>query len=368
MLARTAINIKVNIALEPSVIIISLVTLSSTKLTSSDTFMQPEIKFKPIAYTLGEPAGIGADIIIQLAQDEILDDIVCIGDARLLQARARALNLPLLLVDYPEKPTMLACLSVDHRPIANYSVLGQDDSANVDGVLAMLNAAIDGCLNGQFAAMVTGPLNKAAINDAGKVFSGHTEYLAERCKAVMPVMMLATSSLRVALVTTHLPLRNVSDAITKQLVQQICRIVDSDLRSKYGIEKPRILVCGLNPHAGEGGHLGTEEIDIIIPALEELRAQGLDLVGPLPADTLFTPRYLDNADVAIAMYHDQGLPVLKALGFGNAANITLGIPIIRTSVDHGTAYDLAGTGQADTGSLETALNVARQMCKVAINS
>jgi 4-hydroxythreonine-4-phosphate dehydrogenase len=330
--------------------------------------MQPEIKLKPIAYTLGEPAGIGADIIIQLAQDEILDDVVCIGDARLLQARARALNLPLLLVDYPEKPTMLTCLSVDHQPIANYSVLGQDDSANVDCVLAMLNAAIDGCLNGQFAAMVTGPLNKAAINDAGKVFSGHTEYLAERCKAVMPVMMLATSSLRVALVTTHLPLRSVSDAITKELIQQICRIVDSDLRSKYGIEKPRILVCGLNPHAGEGGHLGTEEIDIIIPALDELREQGLDLVGPLPADTLFTPRYLDNADVVIAMYHDQGLPVLKALGFGNAANITLGLPIIRTSVDHGTAYDLAGTGQADTGSLETALNVARQMCKVAINS
>lgn len=344
-----------------------LVTLSETKLTLSETLMQAEIEFKPIAYTLGEPAGIGADIIIQLAQDEILDDIVCIGDARVLQKRAQALNLPLLLVDYPEKPSMLGCLSVDHQPIANYSVLGEADSDNVDGVLAMLNTAIDGCLNGKFAAMVTGPLNKAAINDAGKVFSGHTEYLAERCNSPLPVMMLATASFRVALVTTHLPLRSVSDAITKPLVQQICRIVDSGLRSKYGIEKPRILVCGLNPHAGEGGHLGTEELEIIIPALDELREQGINVLGPMPADTLFTPRYLENADVVIAMYHDQGLPVLKALGFGNAANITLGLPIIRTSVDHGTAYDLAGTGQADTGSLTTAISVARQMCKVVKN-
>ena len=337
-------------------------------MTPSATLMQPEIELKPIAYTIGEPAGIGADIIIQLAQDEILNDIVCIGDARVLQKRALALNLPLMLLDYPEKPKMPGCLCVDHRPIANHSVLGEADTDNVDGVLAMLDTAIDGCLNGQFAAMVTGPLNKAVINDAGKAFSGHTEYLAERSKADMPVMMLATSSLRVALVTTHLPLRSVSDAITKELVQQICRIVDNDLRNKYAIKNPRMLVCGLNPHAGEGGHLGTEEIEIIIPALDELREQGLNVVGPLPADTLFTPRYLDNADVAIAMYHDQGLPVLKALGFGNAANITLGLPIIRTSVDHGTAYDLAGTGLADTGSLKTAIKVARQMCKVAISS
>ena len=209
--------------------------------------------------------------------------------------------------------------------------------------------------------MVTGPVHKVIINQAGVQFSGHTEYLATRTNTELPVMLLATATLRVALVTTHLPLKDVSAAITKQAIQRVCRIVDGDLRTKFGIEHPTMLVCGLNPHAGEGGHLGMEEIEIITPALDELRAEGLNLVGPLPADTLFTDKYLADADVAIAMYHDQGLPVLKSQSFGEAANITLGLPIVRTSVDHGTAFDIAATGQASTGSLETALAVARQL-------
>jgi len=305
---------------------------------------------KKIAYTVGEPAGIGPELILQLAQMRSLDDIVVIGDAALLDKRAKEIGL--------EVPKRLAILDT---PIHNIDCGGNPDSANVSGVINMLNAAIDGCIKGEFAAMVTGPLHKGIINDAGIMFSGHTEYLAERTGGSKPVMLLATQSLRVALVTTHLPLKDVSAAITQELVIEICQIVDRDLRTKYGIQNPRLLVCGLNPHAGEGGHLGMEEIEIITPALNTLRTQGIDVVGPLPADTLFTPKYLEGADVAIAMYHDQGLPVLKSQGFGSAANITLGLPIIRTSVDHGTAFDLAGTGSADPGSLATAIDVARQM-------
>lgn len=315
----------------------------------------------PIAYTLGEPAGIGVDIIIQLAQQQVLDDLVCIGDRRLLISRAAQLSLPINLVDADQAVSNKAQLRVLHIPVQDIELAGKPSVNNVTGVLAMLNAAIDGCLASQFAAMVTGPLHKGIINDAGVPFSGHTEYLAERTGAELPVMLLASQTLRVALVTTHLPIKDVSQAITKERIQQICRIVDRDLRQKYAIDKPRQLVCGLNPHAGEGGHLGMEEIEIIEPALTELRAEGLDVVGPLPADTLFTPKYLSGADVVIAMYHDQGLPVLKAQSFGEAANITLGLPIIRTSVDHGTAFDLAGSGQADIGSLQTAIKVARDM-------
>lgn len=303
----------------------------------------------PIAYTIGEPAGIGADILIQLAQSGSLADIVVIGDRELIRERADVLGL--------ELPSDLQYKHVS-MPV---SVLGMASIENVPAVLETLNLAIDGCMSGEFAAMVTGPLHKGIINDAGVSFSGHTEYLAERTEADLPVMMLATSTMRVALVTTHLPLKEVSAAISKQRVQKICRIVEQDLRDKYGISKPRLLVCGLNPHAGEDGHLGSEEIDTIIPALEELRAEGLDVVGPLPADTLFTAKFMQSADIAIAMYHDQGLPVLKSQGFGEAANITLGLPIIRTSVDHGTAFDLAGSGLADVGSLRTALSAARQM-------
>jgi len=315
---------------------------------------------KTIAYTLGEPAGVGADIIIQLAQTQSMPDLVCVGDRRGLIARTKQLNLPLTLRDEAESVRGLAELRVRDVPVCN-TVAGTPSTENVAGVIEMLNAAIDGCLDGRYAAMVTGPLHKGVINDAGQAFSGHTEYLAERTNAPLPVMLLATGKMKVALVTTHLPLKDVSAAISQELVQQVCRIIDNDLRTKYDIEKPRQLVCGLNPHAGEGGHLGSEEIDTIIPALDQLRREGLDVVGPLPADTLFTPQYLSDADIAVAMYHDQGLPVLKSHGFGEAANITLGLPIIRTSVDHGTAFDLAGSGKADTGSLQTALSVARQM-------
>ena len=305
---------------------------------------------KKIAYTVGEPAGIGPELILQLAQAHDVSDVVVIGDAELLRNRARQLSIA-----WPQQLQML------DTPVINRNVCGTPDTQNVNAVLGMLNRAIDGCLHNEFAAMVTGPLHKGIINDAGVAFSGHTEYLAERTGGHKPVMLLATESLRVALITTHLPLKDVSAAITEDLIIEICQIVDRDLRNKFGIDKPRLLVCGLNPHAGEGGHLGMEEIEIITPALEKLLTQGINVIGPLPADTLFTPKYLENADVAIAMYHDQGLPVLKSQGFGSAANITLGLPIIRTSVDHGTAFDLAGSGQADTGSLLTALTVARDM-------
>ena len=307
---------------------------------------------KKIAYTVGEPAGIGPELILQLAQSHAVDDLVVIGDRRLLEKRAQQLDIKL-----PDE------LEILDTPISNIEATGQADAANVSGVMNMLNLAIDGCLAGTYSAMVTGPLHKGVINDAGLAFSGHTEYLAERTGGHKPVMLLATSSLRVALVTTHLPLKDVSAAISQELVIEVCEIIDRELRSKYSIPKPRLLVCGLNPHAGEGGHLGMEEIEIITPALNNLIAKGIDVVGPLPADTLFTPKYLANGDVAIAMYHDQGLPVLKSQGFGNAANITLGLPIIRTSVDHGTAFDLAGTGSADIGSLLTALSVAREMAR-----
>ncbi|WP_245941731.1 4-hydroxythreonine-4-phosphate dehydrogenase PdxA [Arenicella xantha] len=303
-----------------------------------------------IAYTVGEPAGIGPDIILQLAQESELLDIAVITDRRVLIARAERLGIAL--------PSSLRVIDV---PVADPSVCGAPSVVNVPGVINMLNVAIDGCLQGDFSAMVTGPLHKGIINDAGMAFSGHTEYLAERTGAPLPVMLLATSRLRVALITTHLPLKDVSAAITEQRIMQVCRIIDHDLRSKFGIAAPRQLICGLNPHAGEGGHLGMEEIEIIEPALARLRAEGLDVVGPLPADTLFTAKYLAKADIAVAMYHDQGLPVLKSQGFGEAANITLGLPIIRTSVDHGTAFDLAGSGQADTGSLMTAIAEARRM-------
>ncbi len=305
---------------------------------------------KPIAYTLGEPAGIGTDIILQLAQSQSLQDIVVLGDAEALMARADFMRL-----------TVPKSLHIENVSLAAPLVINHPNTENVAGVLAMLNRAIDGCLSGEFAAMVTGPLHKGVINDAGVAFSGHTEYLAERTQAQLPVMLLATQALRVALVTTHLPLREVADAITEEKIVDVCRIVHRDFQTKYAIASPKIKVCGLNPHAGEGGHLGMEEINVIEPALAKLKQTGIDVVGPLPADTLFTPKYLEDADVVVAMYHDQGLPVLKSQGFGEAANITLGLPIIRTSVDHGTAFDLAGSGLADVGSLQTAITVAREM-------
>jgi 4-hydroxythreonine-4-phosphate dehydrogenase len=243
-------------------------------------------------------------------------------------------------------------------PLGAPCTAGRLDTANAPHVLALLDRAIDGCVSGEFAAMVTAPVQKSIISDAGVPFTGHTEYLAARTGAAHPVMLLAADSLRVALATTHLPLRAVSDAITPALLDTTLRILHDDVRRLWGISRPRLAVCGLNPHAGEGGHLGTEDRDVIAPAIARARAAGMLVDGPLPADTVFVPRALSNYDVVLAMYHDQGLPVLKHSGFGHAVNVTLGLPIVRTSVDHGTALDLAGTGRADPGSLIAATRLA----------
>lgn len=319
---------------------------------------------KPLAITCGEPAGIGPDILLQLAQQNRQQGWVAVTSAELLQQRAAQLQLPIQLRPWQAGQASHCAagqLSVLDIPLASPVQAGLLNPANAQAVLQTLDTAIDGCLAGDFAAMVTAPVHKGVINEAGIAFSGHTEYLQERCGVERVVMMLACPGLKVALVTTHLPLRQVADAITPSRISQVSRILQQDLQRWFGLPAPRILVAGLNPHAGEGGHLGREELDIIIPTLEQLRDEGLNLIGPLPADTLFTPKYLQNADAVLAMYHDQGLPVLKHLGFGNAVNITLGLPIIRTSVDHGTALDLAATGQADSGSLRTALAYAAEM-------
>jgi 4-hydroxythreonine-4-phosphate dehydrogenase len=257
-----------------------------------------------------------------------------------------------------QQPGHLAVIDI---PLAAPCVAGKLDPANAAHVLALLDRAIDGCIAGEFAAMVTAPVQKSVINDGGVPFTGHTEYLAERTRARHPVMLLAAGNLRVALATTHLPLRAVSDAITGPLLDLTLRILDADVRRLWGISRPRIAVCGLNPHAGESGHLGTEDRDVIQPAIERARAAGMLVDGPLPADTVFVPRHLSNYDVVLAMYHDQGLPVLKHSGFGHAINVTLGLPIVRTSVDHGTALDLAGTGRADAGSLIAATGLAMEI-------
>ncbi|WP_318363834.1 4-hydroxythreonine-4-phosphate dehydrogenase PdxA [Enterobacter sp.] len=318
-----------------------------------------------VVITPGEPAGIGPDLVVQLAQRDWPMELVVCADAALLTDRAAQLGLSLSLLPWqPENPPQaqragtLTLLPVALRePV----VAGQLSVANGAYVVETLARACDGCLNGEFAALVTGPVHKGVINDAGVPFTGHTEFFEERVQASKVVMMLATEELRVALATTHLPIKAVADAITPALLRDVITILHHDLRTKFGIGEPHVLVCGLNPHAGEGGHMGTEEIDTIIPVLDELRAQGMNLSGPLPADTLFQPKYLDHADAVLAMYHDQGLPVLKYQGFGRGVNITLGLPFIRTSVDHGTALELAGHGKADVGSFITALNLAIKM-------
>ncbi|EGV19845.1 4-hydroxythreonine-4-phosphate dehydrogenase PdxA [Thiocapsa marina] len=315
-----------------------------------------------IAITPGEPAGVGPDLVVRLAQDPPDTPLVAIADPELLAERAQRLQLPLHIERFapgdaapPAQAGHLAVLPVALRqPVTP----GRLDTANAPYVLETLRIACETCLDGSFEALVTGPVHKGIINDAGLHFTGHTEFLAERCGAE-PVMMLATPGLRVALVTTHLPLRDVAAAITREHLAEVIRILHRDLSTRFGIPEPRILVCGLNPHAGEGGHLGREEIEVIEPVLDELRGLGWHLIGPLPADTAFVPDTLADADAVLAMYHDQGLPVLKHLGFGQAVNITLGLPIIRTSVDHGTALDLAGTDRADLGSLRAALDMAR---------
>lgn len=323
-----------------------------------------------IAVTSGEPAGIGPELCLRLAEGSahprFSARLVVLGDKALLAERARLLGVRVTLRDWradalPEPKT----LDVLHVAADAASVPGRLDPVNSHYVLRLLDRALTGCLSGEFAAMVTAPVHKGVINDAGIPFTGHTEYLAEKTHTAQVVMMLAGGDLRVALATTHLPLRDVPAAITRESLEWTLRILHADMHRKYGIAQPCILVAGLNPHAGEGGYLGDEEITVIAPVLEKLRAEGMRLIGPLPADTMFTPPLLAQGDCVLAMYHDQGLTALKYATFGNGINVTLGLPIIRTSVDHGTALELAGTGRADPGSLFTAVEQAVAMADSA---
>ena len=307
-----------------------------------------------IAITCGEPAGIGPDIISRINPREFEARLIVIGDRSLLEARAQSLQSSIDYIDYSPESDVTNSIEVIHQPLVNPATPGKLDSDNATCVLQTLDTACQGCLNGEFDAMVTAPVHKEIINRGGISFSGHTEYLAALCHA-KPLMLLIADQLRVALVTTHLPLREVADAISAELITSIISILNRDLSARFGLDNPHIKVCGLNPHAGENGYLGHEEIDIIIPALQALKASGVNLSGPYPADTVFTSGGLADADAVVAMYHDQGLPVLKHVGFHNAVNTTLGLPIVRTSVDHGTALDLAGTSQANPGSLFAAI-------------
>jgi len=343
-------------------------------------------KYAPLVITAGEPAGIGPELCIQLAAS----GIVVIADKHLLQQRAQQLGINLEVRDWDAAgafPAQLRgrapsyCVKVEsekgegyahrappsldviHVPLAVPAVAGVLNVANSDYVLATLRRAVQGCQSGEFSGMVTAPVHKGIINDAGIPFTGHTEFLAELTQTPQVVMMLAGGGMRVALATTHLALRDVPDAITAPLLEKVLRIIHRDLQRRFGIAQPRILVAGLNPHAGEGGHMGREEIEVMIPVLDKLRAEGINVSAPLPADTLFTPDKLAQCDCILSMYHDQGLPVLKHASFGGGVNITLGLPIIRTSVDHGTALDLAGTGKADGGSLLEAIKVAAEMAQ-----
>lgn len=292
--------------------------------------------------------------------------LVCLADRELLAARARELRLAVELQPYRRgEPVSAAAgaLTVLHEPLAVTARAGRLDASNARQVLRLIDRAVDGTLEREFAAVVTAPVQKSIINDAGIAFLGHTEYIAARTRAPLPVMLLTAGTLRVALATTHLPLRAVSAALGAERLTQILAILGHDLRRDFGISQPRIAVCGLNPHAGEGGYLGDEEQRIIAPAVARARAAGLAVSGPLPADTVFVPRHLAAYDVVLAMYHDQGLPVLKHAGFGHAVNVTLGLPIVRTSVDHGTALDLAGRGGADASSLEAAIELAAELAQ-----
>lgn len=323
----------------------------------------PPLRF---ALTPGEPAGIGPDLCLLLSREAQPHPLIAIASRQLLEQRARTLGVDINLIEVtagqlPTAPAAAGALYVWDTPLGAEATAGQLDTANAAYVLQTLTRAGQGCLDGLFDGMITAPVHKGVINDAGIAFSGHTEFLADLTRTQQVVMMLATRGLRVALVTTHLPLKDVAAAITTERLERVTRILHADLVDKFGLSQPRILVCGLNPHAGEGGHLGREEIEVIEPCLQRLRAEGMDLIGPLPADTLFTPKHLEHCDAVLAMYHDQGLPVLKYKGFGAAVNVTLGLPIIRTSVDHGTALDLAGTGRIDGGSLQVALETAYQM-------
>ena len=318
----------------------------------------------PILLTTGEPAGIGPDLVISLLQHPSDPPLWVVADPDLLLERAAVLDLPLALngdtLVTPGGRATLLPISL-HKPV----VPGRLDVANALYVVEMLQVAADRCQQGDFGALVTGPVQKSVLMEAGNEFVGHTEFLGDRAGVETPVMLLVRENLRVALVTIHIPLADVAGALTAALLERVLQVVDADLRSRFAINEPRIGVCGLNPHAGESGHLGREESDTIVPVLEKLIATGLDLKGPLPADTAFTPQTLSDLDVVVAMFHDQGLPVIKHAGFGEVVNVTLGLPYIRTSVDHGTALTLAGTGRAGIGSLVTAVKLARRLTGVS---
>ena len=318
-----------------------------------------------IVITSGEPAGIGPDACIMLAQDDWDADLVVAADPALIESAARSLGLPLAIATYdrsaPAAAHRAGTLKILEIPCEAPVVAGRLDPRNAGYVLRMLDRACDGCTSGEFAAMVTAPVQKSVLMDAGVEFTGHTEYLAARTGAALPVMMLADGRLRVALVTTHLPLSEVPKAITAERLLATLRIVHADLIARFAVPAPRIAVLGLNPHAGESGHLGREEIDVIGPAIARAREEGIDARGPLPADTAFAPRALAETDVVVAMYHDQGLPVIKHASFGHAVNVTLGLPILRTSVDHGTALSLARSGAADPASLRAAVALAAKL-------
>ncbi|HEY0665465.1 MAG TPA: 4-hydroxythreonine-4-phosphate dehydrogenase PdxA [Gallionella sp.] len=317
----------------------------------------------PLAVTAGEPAGIGPDLCVRLAAEPPDTPFVVIADKDLLRQRAAQLGVSVPIRDYEAGRAAPGELQVIHVPLAAPCQTGVLGAANGAYVLAVLRRALRGCESGEFSGMVTAPVHKGIINDAGIPFTGHTEFLAEQTGTPLVVMMLVGGGMRVALATTHLALREVPDAITASLLEEVLRIIQRDLQRRFGIAQPRILVAGLNPHAGEGGYLGREEIDVMVPVLDKLRAGGMDVSAPLPADTLFTPHRLAQCDCVLTMYHDQGLPVLKHASFGQGVNVTLGLPVIRTSVDHGTALDLAGTGRADSGSLLEAISLAAQMAK-----
>ena len=319
----------------------------------------------PLYVTSGEPAGIGPDICLSLAMRIDERPIVILADLNLLKKRAEILNQTVELIAYQgqSESSGQGQLYVEHVPLNTDVVLGELNAENSAYVLEQLRRSADYAMSGKSVGVATAPVQKSIINEAGIHFSGHTEYYQEFAGVERVVMMLATKTLRVALATTHLPLRDVPDAITKQRLHQVIDILIHDLKTKFKIEHPHILVCGLNPHAGEGGYLGHEEIDVINPVLESYRAQGLNMSLSLPADTLFTPENLKDADAVLAMYHDQGLPVLKSQGFGEAINITLGLPFIRTSVDHGTALSLAGTGLAKSSSLHVAVDLALDLAR-----
>jgi 4-hydroxythreonine-4-phosphate dehydrogenase len=314
----------------------------------------------PIALTTGEPAGVGPELVVQLLQQPFDEQLCVLSDPDLLMERAALIGLPLAIKDdrliAPGGEASLVPIALSAPSIA-----GELDVSNAAYVIEMLARATDGCLAGEFRALVTAPVQKSTLIEAGHAFVGHTEFLAERAGVATPVMMLANERMRVALVTIHLPLSEVPGAVTTERLEAVLRVVYTDLKSGFGIANPVLGVCGLNPHAGESGHLGKEEQQVIAPVLERLRAEGIVLRGPLPADTAFTTESLRNLDVVVAMFHDQGLPVIKHQGFGGVVNVTLGLPFVRTSVDHGTALDLAGTGRADVGSLRSAVGLAQRL-------